>query len=299
MTELDLQLPIDIGPHLAAWRTDSSVAFALLGSYARGDAGQFSDLDIVHFVNDDRLADDSRSFLIERIAGGNASVPAGSGRSLSCLVVRSTATPGQVERWFTEPGQAVNFVAGLREGRSLWDPHGAFAAMQERARRFEWTTALQEEASRLAGQEMVGWIEEVHKGLEGLRRNDTGRLLNARFGLSWGLAWVVRLQRGVLSASDNCFFDDVVAAVGSESEWARLLCGAFGVSDGDSCVFSSLHEMVRAGLLLYCETFELLKEAVAGEHYPLIEATVRRIRAELGENHPTDGRATSGSHIRP
>lgn len=296
MTELDLHLPIDLAPHLAEWTTDASVAFALLGSYARGDAGHFSDLDVVQFVNDDKFADDSRTFLIESIAGSNESISAGSGQNSSCLVVRSTATPGQVESWFTEPGQAVNFVAGLREGRSLWDPHGAFAAIQERARRFEWTAALQDKASGLAGQEMVGWIEEVHKGLEGLRRNDTGRLLNARFGLSWGLARVVRLQKGVLSASDNRFFDDVVAAVGTESDWARLLHGAFGVPDGDSHPHSSLHEMVRNGLLLYCETFELLKESVPGEHIPLIEATVRRIRAELGRHRPTGAGARSRKH---
>lgn len=296
MTELDLHLPIDLAPHLTEWTTEATVAFALLGSYARGVAGHFSDLDVVQFVNDDRLADNSRSFLIERIAGSDSPNSAASGQNSTCLVVRSTATPGQVESWFTEPGQAVNFVAGLREGRPLWDPHGAFAAIQERARRFVWTAALQEKASWLAGQEMVGWIEEVHKGLEGLRRNDAGRLLNARFGLSWGLAGVVRLQKGVLSASDNSFFEDVVAAVGTESDWARLLHGAFGVPDGESGSCSSLHEMVRYGLLLYCETFELLNESVSGEHSPLIEATVRRIRAELGRHCPTFARASSGRH---
>ncbi len=291
MTELDLQLPIDLAPHIEAWRTDASVAFALLGSYARGDAGYFSDVDVVHFVDDDGLAEDSRSFLIERTAGGGRAGPSRGCANSSCLVVRSTATPGQVESWFSEPGQAVNFVAGLREGRPLWDPQGAFGAIRERARRFAWTPALQEKASRLAGQEMVGWIEEVHKGLEGLRRDDTGRLLNARFGLSWGLAWAVRLQRGVLCASDNAFFDDVIDAVGAESEWARLLRRAFGVACGDSSACCSLREMVRDGLLLYCETYELLKGSIPGEHSALIEATVRCIRTELGGRFATDGGA--------
>ncbi len=294
MTELDFQLPIDLEPHIEEWTTGASVAFALLGSYARGEAGHFSDVDVVHFVNDEKLADSSCSFLIERIAGSNASNPSRGGKYFPCLVVRSTATPSQVESWFTEPWQAVNFVAGLREGRSLWDPQGAFAAIQERARRFAWTAAIQEKASRRAGEEVVGWIEEVHKGLEGLRRNDTGRLLNARFGLSWGLAGVMRLQKGVLSASDNAFYDDVIGAVGADSEWACLLRRAFGVSSGDSGARCLLHEMVHAGLLLYCETFELLKDAIAVEHYPLIEATVRCIRSEVGPHNRIDARARTG-----
>ena len=294
MTDLDLQLPIDLAPHLEAWRTDASVAFALLGSYARGDAGYFSDLDVVHFVDDDGLAEDSRSFLIERTAGVGTAEPSRGCENTACLVVLSTATPGQVESWFSEPGQAVNYVAGLREGRPLWDPQGAFGAIQERARRFAWTPALQDKASRLAGQEMVGWIEEVHKGLEGLRRDDTGRLLNARFGLSWGLVWAMRLQRGVLSASDNAFFDAVIDAVGAESEWARLLRRAFGVACGNSIACCSLHEMVRSGLLLYCETFELLKGSIPGEHRALVEATVRCIRRELGGRFATDAGVESG-----
>ena len=278
-----MELPTSLPSYLKEWTTDATVAFALLGSYARGDAGPFSDVDIVRFVNDDKQDAESRSFLIGAAGSRNRrNAFAPSGRPLrQWLVVRSTATPSQIESWFTEPGQAVNFVAGLREGRALWDPDGVFAAIRQRARRFQWTQTHQEKANRLAGQELVGWIEEAHKGLEGLRRNDRGRLLNARFGLSWGLAWVMRVQRGVLSASDNAFFDDVTGAVGAESRWARLLRRAFGVAEEGKSGLFTLQEEVRAGLLLYCETFELLKEAIPHRDYPLIEATARRIRAEL------------------
>ena len=133
---------------------------------------------------------------------------------------------------------------------------------------------------------MVGWIEEVHKGLEGLRRNDTRRLLNAPFGLSWGLAWVMRVQRGVLSASDNAFFDDVVGMVGPESQWARLLSRALGIPEDGESASLSLHEEVRAGLLLFCETFDLLKVAIPRQDYALIEATVFLIRTELAGKLP-------------
>ncbi len=278
-----MDLPLDLSSHLEEWTTPNTVAFALLGSYARGDAGPHSDIDIARFVNDDKEEAEGRSFLIgDRETRSEKNENASAQQThRHWLVVRSTVTPSQVESWFTEPGQAVNIIVGLRDGRALWDPNGFFAIIQQRARNFEWTQEHQEKADRLAGKEMVGWIEEAHKGLEGLQRNDIGRLLNARFGLSWGLAWVVRVQRGLLIASDNTFYDEIISAVGPYSKWARLLQRAFGTVAEDETGPLSLREEVQSGLMLYCETFELLKEALPPEDYPLIAATVRRIHTEL------------------
>ena len=296
-----MQLPPSLPSYMKAWTTDATVAFALLGSYARGDAGPFSDVDVVRFVSDDSHEAEVQSFLIDGKTGSFGASPSLVGEMSErdgvallkrhpqqTLAVRSTATPSQVESWFIEPGQAVNLIAGLRDGYALWDPDGLFAGIQQRARQFQWTEELQEKANCLAAKELVGWIEEVHKGLEGLRRNDIGRLLNARFGLSWGLAWVMRLQRGVLSHSDNAFFDDVVRVVGPESRWSRLLHRAFGLSHGERSALVSLHEEVRAGLLLYCETLALLEEAIPQEEYPLIKATVQLIKEEMGGNQDAE-----------
>ncbi len=273
----------DLSSHIDEWTTPETVAFALLGSYARGDAGPHSDVDIARFVNDDKREEEARSILIDdggsAERAGDRKARQGQRWSRQWLVVHSTITPSQVESWFTEPGQAVNIIVGLRDGLGLWDPDGVFAAIQERARQFEWTPTLREKADRLASKELVGWIEEAHKGLEGLQRNDTGRLLNARFGLSWGLAWVMRLHLGVLSASDNTFYDDVIGAVGPESRWASLLQRAFGTAAGGESL--SLREEVWAGLLLYCETFTLLEEALPQDDHPLIAATADRIRRAL------------------
>ncbi len=281
-----MELPPELSSYLEVWTTPHTVAFALLGSFARGDAGAFSDVDVVRFVNDDKHDAEAQSFLI----GGEECRPTGGepppllSIPLHRLVVRSTITPSQVESWFTEPGQALGIIDGLRRGKELWDPDQVFASIQQRAHRFEWTPEHQEKADQLAGKELVGWIEEAHKGLEGLRRNDTGRLLNARFGLSWGLSWVMRLHKGVLTTSDNSFYDDVINAVGPESRWAWLLRRAFGtVNQGDGGS-PSLRAEVQSGLLLYCETFELLKDALPRQDYALISATVRLIQTELEGN---------------
>lgn len=278
-----MDLPAELPSCLEDWKTAETVAFALLGSYARGDAGPHSDVDIVRFVNDDKHDEEARSFLVG--GTGGSGIRDGDARSPNCarnwLVVRNTVTPRQIESWFTEPGQAINIIVGLRDGRALWDPNGVFSAIQQRAREFKWTKVHQEKADRLAGKELVGWIEEAHKGLEGLRRNDVGRLLNARFGLSWGLAWVMRLHFGVFTTSDNTFLDDVISVVGPERRWAQLLRQAFGTASGGEEGLFSLREEVESGLLLYCETFELLKEALPQDDFPLVKATVQRISSEL------------------
>ncbi len=256
-------LPIDLRRLWEQWNLPQPQAIALLGSYARGEAGHFSDVDLLFLLPAGAAKPERTSFLID-----------------GYLVVVNAVTPEQIDGWFTEPEQAVNVVAGLRDAISLRDPDSLFAAVQSRAHAFTWTAELQAKADRYASRALVGWIEESHKGLEGLRRNDTGRLLNARFGLSWGLAGVIGVQRGVLGNSDNSFYDDVRHAVGAESRWSRLLSIAFGVATSASTSFS-LHEEVTAGLLLYCETVRLLADALQPEDRPLIEATVARIEQNL------------------
>lgn len=278
-----MDLPVELSANLEEWKTEHTIAFALLGSYARGDAGPHSDVDVVRFVSDDKHEDEARTFLVGGSEGKGTrhEYLRATYSPQPWLVVRSTVTPSQVESWFSDPGQALNVIAGLRNGRALWDPNGQFAAIRHRAKEFKWTEALQKKADRLAGKEMVGWIEEAHKGLEGLQRSDTGRLLNARFGLSWGLAWVMRLHRGVFATSDNTFFSDVIGVVGPETRWARLLHQAFGIATWADGETYTLREEVTAGLLLYCETFSLLKESLPPDDFLLIETTVQRIRCVL------------------
>jgi len=256
-------LPFELDKFWGQWDSPRPQAIALLGSYARGDAGPFSDVDLLFLMAADAPPPTRTSFLVE-------------GRLVTVNAVR----PDQIDGWFTEPEQAVNGVAALRDALPVEDPDGLFAGVQHRARAFAWNEALQAKADRYASREMVGWIEEAHKGLEGLRRNDTGRLLNARFGLSWGLAGLMRVQRGILGNSDNSFYDDVRASLGQESRWSRLLATAFGIPRADHTPLS-LHEEVVAGLQLYCETARLLAPILQPEDRPLIDATVRRIETEL------------------
>ena len=257
---------MNISALLHQFHHSTVTAIALFGSHARGDAGPHSDVDLIRFVS----ADDAD--------------PSGSGSHLidDTLVVVSNYTPSTVERWFTEPTEAVQAIAGLRQARSLHDPAGYFADLQQRANDFVWTAELQSKADAWASEQLVGWIEEVHKGLEGLRRDDAGRMLNASFGLSWGLTGVVKVQRGVLINSDNRFLDQVCNAVGQHSHWSQLCRISFGLSGTEEAA-PSLRERVIAGLQLYVLTAELLAVAIQPEHEPLVTRTVSRVHQELAD----------------
>lgn len=245
-------------------------SMVVLGSYAREDAGPYSDIDLLRIIDENADVGSGGSYLID-----------------DRLVNVSNADPAQVEAWFTEPNLAVTVVAALREAKILLDKEQTFASIQKRANSFIWDEEMQSKADKYASQEMVGWIEEVHKGLEGLRRLNlnldadelarevVGRLLNARFGCTFGLSHVVQVQKGIAINSDNAFYAELTQAIGRDSSWSRLRDLAFGV--GRDGRVPTLQEQVEAGLLLYVETVNILGEAIQPEHKSLIERTVKRI----------------------
>ncbi len=235
-------------------------AIALVGSHARGQAGPLSDIDLLRFLAQDaEPPPDSGSHLID-------------GR----LVVVSDVPMQDVEAWFTYPEKALTHIPGLRQAQPLLDRTGSFARLQQRANDFVWDEAMQAKANAWASEQMVGWIEEAHKGLEGLRRDHIGRMLNARFGLSWGLSRVMQVQRGVFLTGDNDFFNAVEEAVGRDTPWAQLHRLVFSVANiGDRP--PTLREQVTAGLGLYIATADLLRDILRPTDAPLVKQTIADI----------------------
>jgi hypothetical protein len=140
---------------------------------------------------------------------------------------------------------------------------------------------MQHKANLWASEQMVGIIEEAHKGLEGLRRNDIGRLLNARFGLSWILSNIMKSYRGVLLSGDNGIWDEVNRAVGETTPWVRYRRLAFGIEDATGRT-PTLREQIIAGLHLYVLTAHDLDRAMPPDARYLVGETVVRIEEELG-----------------
>jgi predicted nucleotidyltransferase len=143
------------------FKTSSVKALALKGSYARGTADEYSDVDILRLANEmDTRADGS--YLLE-----------------NKLVTISTVLPHDIERWFSEPGLATRVIAGLRQAKALGDPENFFAEVQARANAFTWTPEMQAKANEEVSKQMVRLVEEVQKGLGGLQNNNERLMLTA------------------------------------------------------------------------------------------------------------------------
>jgi hypothetical protein len=261
--------PSDDWPGLIArFDRPEALALVLVGSQARDAAGPFSDVDLVRFVPADAPPlPGSGSHLVD-------------GR----LVVVSDAPPAEVGAWFVRPELALGRIPGLREGRPLRGRDGFFAALRARARAFAWDAAMQARADAFANEAMVGWVEEVHKGLAGLRAADAGRLLDATYGLSWGLNRLVEVQKGVPLAGDVAWspdwFERAEQVVGPRSAWARLRRRAFGVATDAP---PTLRERVVAGLRLHVATAELLADVWTPPGDELIAYAVRLVRGALAD----------------
>jgi hypothetical protein len=239
-------------------------ALVLMGSYARGTANRYSDIDLTRFTT----------------AHGRHRARVFKGLIADQLVVVNDLGAAAVEEIFTQPEVTSSYLMGLRLGRPLHDRNGTFAQIQERAHAFAWDAAMQAKANAWASENLASWSEDMRKGIAGLADNDLGRLLNARFACTWGLSRMMQVQRGVLLASDNDFYAAVAEAVGRDSEWQCLRHIAFGIAQTDGHP-PTLQEQVLAGLRLYGVTATLLAPILRPEDQPLITQTVDLIRHYL------------------
>ncbi len=257
-----MNLPVPLEQLIQRFDAPGVHALVLMGSYARGEAGPFSDIDVVRLTDGSELPG-AGSYLVD-----------------GYLVVVSDVAPGRVERWFSDPEVTTDTIMGARRAQALLDRDGYFSGIQAHARAFVWDQTMQARANHQASAMLVGWIEEVHKGLAGLQHNDIGRLLNARHGLSWGLGRVMKVHRGILMSGDNAFYEELSRAMGKQSEWVQLLRTAFGIESEEGKALI-LGEQVRAGLRLYILTAELLAPVLRMEDRPLITHTAQLIRETL------------------
>lgn len=195
---------IDFALLAEPFREPDVQAIILMGGHARGDAGAFSDIDLVRFWSTNDLPQTATHLIADH------------------FVVVSNEGPQTTETWFTEPHKVVKSIRSVLDAQPLCDPKGLIATFQQRAASFVWDEQMQQRANEYASIQMVGWIEEAQKALEGLRRNDIGRLLNGKHGLSWGLLDVMCVQQGIMIDTDNTLYDAVNSAMGHTSQWALL-----------------------------------------------------------------------------
>ncbi|MCD4752877.1 MAG: nucleotidyltransferase domain-containing protein [Anaerolineaceae bacterium] len=237
----------------------------LMGSFARGTAHQHSDIDILRLIPE----------------GDNEKIPhGGTFYYQDHLLIISDIIQTEVEKNFTLPGRICDSIHGFRSMKPLIDRNGMLEKIKIRADQFEWTPKLKKKAHENVSKQMVGWIEEVHKGLNGLETNHIGRLINARFGLSWGLSNVIKIYHGILLTSDNGIYEDIENYLGKDTDWCLQRNQAFGIMD-KSTMPVSIQQQIQAGLRLYQLTANMVSDALHGHSKELINNASNRINQAL------------------
>jgi hypothetical protein len=247
---------------VAEFADGDTIGMLLAGSYARGDATPYSDIDLIRFVPVLPEVDADRYTLAYR-AGH--------------LVSLSTTTIDAKRAELSRPETAIWTVPGLRQARILRDRGGALAALLQEAQAFRWES-LQPEADAYASYNVMGLVEEVHKVLGALEHADESAALNATWGLVAGLARAVIVQRGVLIRTENAYFQQAQEAAGPASAWSLAFRVAAGYEATPTGV-SSVLARASAALRLYHETAALLSSVLQPQRLAVIQGALARIRA--------------------
>src|SRR6185369_7261040 len=128
------------------------IGVGIVGSYARRQENEYSDLDLDIYVS--QLSENPYDRYTLRYWDGK-------------LVSLKYTFLEDERAALTNPRRAIWAVPGLRGMKILLDEDGSVAALQQTAQEFEWSP-LQPAADEFAAEEIMGTAEEVHKILNGL-----------------------------------------------------------------------------------------------------------------------------------
>ncbi len=236
---------------------DDIVGIILGGSFARGEARPYSDVDIACFVRDAVKLPQKRFFYRN-------------GRLVSVAATNAT----DIQSRLTNPERAFLFTAGRR--RVLLDKDGSVTRLMQEIDAFNWQP-LQAVASRNANFYLMIAAESAHKVLNELVSGDELALSYAVASLFSQLTLIVAIQRGVLVKSDSTYYRQIEESVGLDSIWTRYHRIAAGVDTGSADVPPLVARGI-ATLHLYQETANLLWSILEPPQREVIEQTVRVIK---------------------
>jgi predicted nucleotidyltransferase len=235
---------------------DDIVGITLGGSYVRGEATPYSDVDIACFVKDEVELPPKRFLYRDNL-----------------LVSIGAKTVAGVRNDLLKPEKAILFVSGLR--RVLLDKDGSVTRLVQEIEAFRWEP-LQKAADRYASFRMMALAERVHKVLGELLKRDELALAYVTSELVYALTEVVAVQQGVLVKSESTYYWQVQAAVGLDSDWSLCHRWAAGV-DSVATKGSIVLTQAIAALRLFQETVKLLRPVLHQDHLTVAEQAMRVI----------------------
>jgi predicted nucleotidyltransferase len=233
---------------------DTIVGITLGGSYARGNATPYSDLDLACFYKDEA------SLLPHQLLYRNG-----------LLISINTRTVASIRADLTKPEKAI-FLAVTRR-RILLDKDGSVMELTQEIATFRWEP-LRQKAFEYASFQMMLAAELVHKILSEILRHNDLAIAHTTAKLLSQLTEIVTVQGGVPIISDSVYYQQIEAAVGMDTAWThyhRLVAGV------DTLPANVPLVTIRAvaALHLYQETITLLKPTMQPEHMAIAEQAMR------------------------
>jgi nucleotidyltransferase-like protein len=234
------------------------VGAGIVGSFARGQEGRYSDVDVDIYVSafpeneydrytlrywDNKLVSLKYALLDDELAA------------------------------LSNPRQAIWAVPGLSRMKIILDKDGSLAELQKMAQKFDWSL-LQSAADEFAAEAVMGCAEEVHKILNGLARGHESTVLYATWGLVKNVLEAVAVQRGLMVVSENRYFDLIQEAVGRDTKWVSAFRTAWGL-DSTSSQYQSRG---TAALTLYRLTAAMFDGLIPEKHHEVVKRTLRLIK---------------------
>lgn len=232
-----------------------SLALALLGSHARGEAGAYSDVDLLRFDPEEPTAADRYRLMYL------------GGRLVSLTVTTFPARRAEL----TRPESAIWAVPGLRLAVPLLDRDGQLAQLLQAARDFSWAP-LQPAADRHAARLLTDHAEEAHKLLGALQRGSEPTAVWALAGLVPALNRAVAVQRGLLIQTENELAARVAAAF--PDPWPAWAEQAWGMGRP-----TTVAQRVAAALQMYACLARRWAPLLDPEQAQVVTETARRIAA--------------------
>lgn len=233
-------------------------AVGLVGSYARGQEGKYSDVDCDIYVS--QLPENPYDRYTLRYWDNK-------------LISLKYALLEEERAALNDPRRAIWVVPGLRGMKILLDKDGSLAELQKVAEHFDFSL-LQSEADEFAADKIMGNAEEVHKILNGLARGHESTVLNATWGLVKNMLEAVAVQRGIIMVSENRYFDLIQESVGRDTKWTR----AFRMAWGLDAHASQYQSRGAAALTLYRLTAVMFDGLIPEKHREVVDTTLRLIK---------------------
>ena len=234
------------------------VGIGIVGSYARGQEGKYSDVDFDIYVP--QLPEDEYNCYTLQYWDEK-------------LVSLKYALLADERAALTNPRRAIWAVPGLSGMKIILDKGGSLSELQKMAQKFDWSS-LQSAADEFAAEEVMGCAEEVHKILNGLARGHESTVLYATWGLVKNMLEAVAVQRGLMIVSENRYFDLIQESVGRDTKWTRAFRMAWGL-DANASQYQSRG---AAALTLYRLTAAMFDRMIPNKHREVVNNTLRLIK---------------------